>query len=260
MAGVEIPNVGGVYTDPNHAPTKASANLYDLKDPWFGGIRVLGRTDPASTTSSTGTDFVCIGCDDGIHWWTLTGTFNDLKASPPKVTMDFTPKAPGVGLLQCAFESTSSTGSLHFYEEDGTTIGNTWARLTPTQDFDLQTLTKHPAFNDVNGLYVDTDIYKPGTNFAGIRLVSDRIGKFIADQIAVIGTDDGVEWWAIQGGTFVNRKAGEIKFHDDDYKIKNNHAITQAKIRSGTLHLTYNGKETKWTKMAPKMDIHALPK
>ena len=83
----------------------------------------------------------------------------------PKISMDFTPKAPGVGLLQCRYDP----GAFHFFEDDGTTIGNTWSRLTSTPELKLEKQTKLAAFNDINGLYVDPDIF--GSNgFAGIRV------------------------------------------------------------------------------------------
>ena len=237
-------NLGGVYTDPFHSPTKAGANLYNLPAPWYGGLRFLGRANADST------NFLCIGCDDGIHFWTLTGAFA-ADAAPgdavKKVTMDFTPKAPGVGFLQCGFDD--SAGALHFYEDDASTIGNTWSRLKPSPDFDLERQMKHAAFNDVNGLYVDPDIFdKKKDDFAGIRIVSDRLGKYIRDEICVIGTDDGIEWWSISGGSFTDRAKGEFTIG----------ASKAAKCSSGTIQM--DGSDTKWVKMATKTDIHSLPK
>ena len=239
-------NLGGLYTDPNHSPITCGANLYHLPPPWYGGLRFLGR----STTSST--DFTCIGCDDGIHWWTLTGAFViGAKASDvvKKITMDFTPKAPGVGLLQCGFDDKTGAGVLYFYEDDGSTIENTWSRLKPSPDFALGPQLKHAVFNDINGLYVDPEIYdKDKSTFAGIRVISDRLGKYIRDEICVVGTDDGVEWWSISGGSFTNRAKGEFTIGDSK----------AAKCRSGTVQMD-DGSDTKWVKMATKMDMHSLP-
>ena len=251
-----ITNLGGIYTDPFHSPTKASANLYNLPAPWYGGLRFLGR----ETTNST--NFTCIGCDDGIHFWTLTGalvdnddsstTTTDDDDTVKKVIMDFTPKAPGVGRLQCGFDSKQGAGVLHFYEDDGSSIGNTWSRLKPSPDFGLEIQMKHAAFNDVNGLYVDPKIFdmqQKDNNFAGIRIVSDRLGKYIRDEICVIGTDDGIEWWSISGGSFTDRSKGEFTIGSSK----------TAKCSSGTIQLN-DGNDTKWVKMAAKMDIHSLPK
>lgn len=234
-------NVGGMYTDPFHAPTSASANLYNLPVPWFGGLRFLGRaTEDAK-------DFVCIGCDDGIHFWTLLGEFTD--ATTGKIRMDFTPKAPGVGLLQCKFEG--NKGALHFYEEDGTTIGNTWSRLTASSPgLELTPETKHSAVNDINGLYVDPNMFGKSENLlAGLRIISDRKGKILRDELCVVGTDDGVEWWAITGGSFTDKERGKFQMGDKIGTIKN-----------GTIELEGENAGTKWIKMAPKMDFHSLPK
>lgn len=240
------PNIGGVYTDPNHSPITASANLYHLPAPWYGGIRILGRQDPSSK------DFLCIGNDDGIHWWTLKGTFTEdttpTQEVVAKIDMDFTPKAPGVGLLQCGFQA--NKGNLHFYQDDGSTIGNTWSRLVATDRLELEPQVQHAAFNDVNGLYVDPDLFQKNS-FAGIRVVSDRIGKFLGDEITVIGTDDGEEWFAMSEGTFTNRRRGEFQLEGND-----------AKCSSGTIQWnSFRGTtDCKWIKMTTKMDLHSLPK
>ena len=249
--------IGGVYTDPNHSPTKASANLYKLKDPWFGGLRFLGQRQSSQNTKDP--NFVCIGCDDGIHFWTLTGTFTDLTEKPNKITMDFTPKAPGVGLLQCGFDS--QAGAIHFYEDDGRTIGNTWRRLQATMDsnFALEQQFQHAAFNDVNGLYVDPETFNQtkkvstSSKFAGIRVVSDRLGKYIRDEICVVGTDDGVTWWSTSGGAFTNKFKGEFTMGSPSSPG----TMMTAKCKNGTIDI--QDGDAKWIKMAPKMDIHSLP-
>jgi len=227
-------NVGGIYTDPFHAPITASANIFQVDAPWFGGIRILGR----DTKDGPG-KFLCIGCDDGFHFWVLTASFADETTG--SVDMDFTPKAPGVGMLKCSY----APGALSFLEDDGKTVGNTWSRLRPTAGFDLTRETRFAAFNQFNGLYIDPDLYKPGS-FAGIRVMSDRLGKIIRDELCVIGTDDGVEWWSIEGGSFTEKEAG---------------SFCVGKL-TGTCHNGViqfeDGKE--WIKMAAKSDLHSLPK
>jgi hypothetical protein len=227
-------NIGGVYTDPFHSPTTVSANIYGLKAPWFGGIRIFGSTKEKPE------QIQCIGCDDGVHFWTLRVEMQ--TGITGIMTIDFTPKAPGVGLLKCKYRA----GDISFLEEDGATVGNTWSRLIPTDEFDLDVEQKHSAFNDVNGLHVDESIYKHGGGFAGIRVVSDRLGKIITDEICVIGTDDGTHWWAMEGGAFRNRLTGE-------FTIGSLNGVCQ----SGTITFQ-DGK--KWTKMAVKSDVHAMPK
>jgi hypothetical protein len=225
-------NIGGVYTDPFHSPTTASANIFGFESPWYGGLRILGRNKEAPER------FLCIGCDDGFHFWVLTGEFSDLPTGA--VTMDFTPKAPGVGLLQCSYVP----GALSFLGDDGKTE-NTWSRLVPGGDFDLTVQTKHDAFNNVNGLYVDPSIYQPGS-FAGIRVVSDRFGKIMRDEICVIGTDNGQEWWVLEGGAYTSKQVGKFTVgqlsgtcHNGEIKFADGHG---------------------WIKMAPKTDFHALAK
>jgi hypothetical protein len=225
-------NVGGIYTDPFHSPTTASANIFGCGDPWFGGLRILGRNQQVPEK------FVCIGCDDGYHFWVLNGEFTDLDSGA--LDMDFTPKAPGVGLLKCSYQP----GALSFLGDDGK-VGNTWSRLVPTSDFDLAGQTKHDAFNNVNGMYIDPSIYKPGS-FAGIRVVSDRLGKFIRDEICVVGTDDGEEWWMMEGGAFTTKSLGKFSI-----------GSLSGKVDNGTVKFE-DGKE--WTKMAPKTNFHSLPK
>lgn len=226
-------NIGGIYTDPFHSPTTVSANIFGCQAPWFGGIRVCGRT------TDTAQDFVCIGSDDGFHFWTLKGAYTDMALGA--IDMDFAPKAPGVGMLKCSYVP----GALSFLENDGS-VGNTWSRLKPIKAFGLAIQTKHAAFNDVNGLYVDPSIYKSGS-FAGIRVVSDRLGKIVRDEICVIGTDDGDEWWAMEGGKFTDKSTGTFSIG----------SLSPGACHNGNIKFE-NGKE--WIKMAVKSDFHTLPK
>jgi hypothetical protein len=229
-------NIGGIYTDPFHSPTKVSANIFGFDAPWYGGIRLCGRVTKDSK------QFVTIGCDDGVHFWVLTGEFTDPTNSNGAVDMDFTPKAPGVGRLKCSYVP----GALSFLGDDGK-VENTWSRLIPTDDFELLLQTKHAAFNDVNGLYVDPAMYKPGSSsFAGIRVVSDRLGKMVTDELCVVGTDDGEEWWALQGGAFTMKKLGNFTV-----------GSLTGECHNGTIKFD-DGKA--WTKMAIKTDFHTLPK
>jgi hypothetical protein len=225
-------NVGGIYTDPFHSPATASANIFGLESPWYGGLRILCRHEEAPEK------FLCIGCDDGFHFWVLTGEFTDLATGA--VSMDFTPKAPDVGLLQCSYVP----GALSFLGNDGKGE-NTWSRLVPGNDFDLAVQTKHDAFNNVNGLYVDPSIYKPGS-FAGLRVVSDRFGKTVRDEICVVGTDNGHEWWVLEGGRFTSKESGKFTVGQ-----------LSGKCHNGEIKFE-DGKE--WVKMAPKTDFHALAK
>ena len=235
-------NVGGIYTDPFHAPTTASANIFGYDTPWFGGLRFIG------SSKETPTKFTTIGCDDGYHFWMLAGEFTGGaygEEGALAVDMDFTPKAPGVGLLKCSY----APGSLSFLNDDGITVGNTWSRLkakAAAADMLLERASKHSAFNEVNGLYVDLSIYKPGS-FAGIRVISDRLGKFLRDEICVVGTDDGEEWWSMDGGAFVDKSTGKFRVGPLIVGTSNN----------GTIRLEGG---TEWIKMVPKSDFHSLPK
>ena len=83
-------NIGGIYTDPFHSPVTARANIFGFQGPWYGGLRILSRV------MNNSNQFVALGCDDGLYFWTLTGTIDDTSNA---TEMDFTPKAPGVGLL-----------------------------------------------------------------------------------------------------------------------------------------------------------------
>jgi hypothetical protein len=228
-----------IYTDPFHAPVKAGANIYGFGGPWYGGIRIIGRNKSAPSK------FVTIGCDDGVHFWMLGGQFTDARLGT--VDLDFTPKAPHVGMLKCLYVP----GALSFLGDDNK-IENTWSRLNADSSFDLDVATKHAAFNDVNGLYVDMSLFKPGS-FAGIRVVTDQIGKIKRDEICVVGSDDGEEWWSLEGGSYSNKDVGNtfkgwgcfcIGSQQGTYKN------SQIKFETGE----------EWTKMACKSDFHALPK
>lgn len=105
-------STSGIYTDPLHSPIHASPNMFGCVVPWYGGLRILA--DRASTDK----EFLCVGCDDGVHWWVLYGT-----GLPDAVQMDFAPKAPQVGLLNCGLEP----GKVLFLKDDKS-VGNTWSQ------------------------------------------------------------------------------------------------------------------------------------
>lgn len=225
-------SIGGIYTDPFHSKTTASANVFGVTAPWLGGLRFIA--------SSNDTKFTTIGCDDGVHFWTLTGEFIDNNAS-----MDFGPKAPGVGVLPCRYRT---PGALEFLESDGS-VGNTWSRLLPPHEPLLDVATQHTAFNNVNGLFVNTSLYTNDGSFAGVRAISDRLGKYIRYEICIVGTDNGKDWWCWEGGKWEGDKVhGTFSFATDD--------------RLGTIHngtiVWQNGD--KWTKMVPTIDMHSLQK
>ena len=113
-------------------------------------------------------EFVCVGNDDGIHWWVLYGA-----GLPKNVTMDFTPKAPGVGKLECGI----APGKVLFLKDDKS-VANTWSKLIATPDFTMEAQSKHSAFNDINGLYIDESLFEAGS-FKGLRVIADRFGKSV---------------------------------------------------------------------------------
>ena len=110
-------------------------------------MRILARR------SSSDHEFLCVGCDDGLHWWVLYGTGLYLQANgsicADAVQMDvrrtrvsctaqllcrlfldwcascaqFAPKAPAVGLLHCRIEP----GKVLFLKDDKS-VANTWSR------------------------------------------------------------------------------------------------------------------------------------
>ena len=97
----EIPFVDGYYIDPIHAPPSFKANIYDVADPWMGGVRYMARK------SDTPDEIVIVGCDDNLHWWTLDGTFAHKDTG--SVVIDFAHKAPHVGFLRCLWRRDSPT-------------------------------------------------------------------------------------------------------------------------------------------------------
>lgn len=126
-------NIGGIYTDPFHSSTTASANIFGFSAPWFGGLRCIATRNSNKDDPSK---FITIGCDDGLYFWVLTGEFTDMKTGASN--MDFTPKAPGVGLLKCSY----APGALSFLDGNGK-VGNIWSRLLASNGFDLDVETKH---------------------------------------------------------------------------------------------------------------------
>jgi hypothetical protein len=230
---------GGIYTDPFHSETSSnSSNIFHFTAPWLGGIRVIGNLTSNLANSKR---FLLIGSDDGHHFWTLEGNFTDNDETISNLAIDFGPKAPGVGLLQGFYRP----GAINFFSDSHGTVSNTWSRLVANSSFDLVDQTLHDAFNNFNGFYVDRAIFRPGS-FVGIRFVSDRLGKFLRDEVCVIGTDDGRELWALEGGSFDKATC-----------------ILHVGALSGTCH---NGTikfsdGTVWTKVAlGTCDLHLLPR
>jgi hypothetical protein len=288
-------NIGGIYTDPYHSPISGGSNIFGFNVPWFGGIRIIGNKNISSSNSNSNSNvkddnnddtnennnnekFITIGCDDGFNWWVLSGKFTNNKIKNGDIDMDFTPKAPGVGMLKCSYKP----GSLSFLDTDDntgiTTVDNIWSRLIATAAKDdsiddesrlprlLQVETKHAAFNNINGLFVDLNIYKTGSSsFAGIRVISDRLGKIIRDEICVIGTDDGIVWWYITGGKFINKMNGTFCINNNNSKLLFGTSSTGT-CHNGVIKFDddddNNGSSTVvWTKMTlNKTDIHSLPK
>lgn len=266
-------NIGGVYTDPFHSDTENnSSNIFGAAAPWYGGIRLCGQMSQQNANK----DFVCIGNDDGVHFWTLKGSFltnenagqedqqqgDQATTASARVQMDFTPKAPGVGLLQCSLQP----GALSFLNENNGETTNTWSRLKATPpDFTLVEQTVHDAFNNINGLYVDLTIFRPGS-FAGIRVVSDRLGKFVRDEVCVVGTDNGQAFWAIEGGSFdkqARNTSSSTSSSNDGGTPSGTGKLNIGRFVGGSIH---NGNiqfenGSVWTKMAVgSCDLHQLPK
>ena len=289
-------NIGGIYTDPYHSPTSGSSNIFGFNVPWFGGIRIIGNhnisNDDDSDDGNNDDDddddsnkFITIGCDDGFHWWVLTGKFTN--KSKGHIDMDFTPKAPGVGMLKCSYKP----GALSFLKKEDTdniiglqstaVVDNIWSRLIAPPEYlrcgiheHFKAEIKHAAFNNVNGLFFDSTIYNiahannsesksssslssSSLSFAGMRVISDRLGKIIRDEICVVGTDDGINWWYITGGNFTDKMNGKFSLNND-----NNSSLSLGS-GSGTCH---NGiiefdNGTIWQKVAlNKTDIHSWQK
>jgi len=230
-------DVDGIYTDPFHSPIHAGPNMFGSVVPWYGGLRILARR------SSSDHEFLCVGCDDGLHWWVLYGTGLYLQANgsicADAVQMDFAPKAPAVGLLHCRIEP----GKVLFLKDDKS-VANTWSRLTATAEFALEPQRKHATFNEINGLYVDA-AFRPGS-FAGMRVFSDRRGKSLREELVLIGSDDGLVFWVIEVGKWEDMPAGRFSI--------GKYAGT---VKEGVV--TMNDGAV-WTKMGPRTDFHEMPK
>jgi len=197
----EIPLVDGFYIDPIHAPPTFHANIYEVKDPWMGGVRFFARKANAVD------EFIIVGCDDNIHWWALDGRFSHKDTG--SVVIDFGWKAPRVGLLRCLFRRDSPVfGSIAFLNDQAQAT-NVWPQLTPTPEFEFAKLEKMSCFNDINSLYVDPAIYKKGS-LAGVRVITDRKGKFMRDEIVIVGTDDGKTFWTHGGGRWTDKIKGKF--------------------------------------------------
>merc|ERR1711957_139379 len=84
--------------------------------------------------------------------------------------------------------------------------GNCWQRVgaLPLES----TWSKQAAADDVGGLYKDLNHYKAGSH-AGLRYVSARYGKEPVETITMIGSDDGEEFWAVQG-KMLDRGTGKL--------------------------------------------------
>ena len=225
------PRVDGVYIDPIHAPTTFSANIYNVPDPWMGGIRFMApdASDPLKFTAA--------GCDDNIHWWTLYGTFSDPASGA--IDLDFGPKAPAVGKLKCLFKRTSATfGAIGFLDRSGSgLIENSWPQLEATADFAFVPLDKFSAFNDINSLYADKATYKAGS-FAGLHVISDRHGRSMRDELVTVGTADGAAFATHGGGSWVDKEKG---------------AFVLGNGMTGTIlknEITFESGET-WVKVTP---------
>lgn len=194
--------IGAVYSDPFHA----------IKESW-GGIRVIA--------SSASGDVTVVGCDDGEHFWTLLGKFNNA----PKLDIDFSPKAPRVGLLA----ATARDAYLEFAD------GNKWGKLLGELG------TADDASPAINGVYFDPALKVAGS-FAGLRVISDRLGKTQRDELVVVGTDDGETFWAVAGGTCV---AGAFKA-----------GTFSGNLADGVLDLD----DATWRKQTLVSDPHSLPR
>ena len=235
----DIPFVDGYYLDPIHAATSFVANIYNLPDPWMGGTRFMARMKDKLDS------FVVVGCDDSHYWWTLYGTFSDKAAGA--VDLDFGPKAPHVGMLKCAFKP----GSIAFLNDAGEPT-NIWPQLKPSADFEFQIKDCHTAFNDINGLYTDPALYKPGS-FAGVRVISDRLGKMMRDELVLVGSDDGITFWSVHGGAWTDKVEG--KFTIGEYVG----SINKGPKGTSPMEITLEGHDgPPWVKMMTKSDPKKL--
>ena len=87
---------------------------------------------------------------------------------------------------------------------------NVWPQLTPTADFEFKLEEKViSCFNDINAQYVDKALYRKGS-LAGVRVISDRLGKKMRDELVVVGTDDGTHFWTHSGGCWTDKENGSF--------------------------------------------------
>mmetsp|Transcript_23917 Transcript_23917/g.66376 ORF Transcript_23917/g.66376 Transcript_23917/m.66376 type:complete len:96 (+) Transcript_23917:807-1094(+) len=92
---------------------------------------------------------------------------------------------------------------------------------------------------------MDPQLARPGS-FGGIRIISDRLGKILRDELVVLGTDDGAAFWVEEGGHFIDKEAGKFR------------AGPFAGVYSKGVVTLETG--TTWTKMKPASNVHAMPR
>ena len=90
-------------------------------------------------------------------------------------------------------------------------------------------------------------LYKPGS-LAGVRVISDRLGKMMRDELVMVGSDDGKAFWTIGGGKWTDKVEGKFVIG------KYTGSINKGPSTVTPMELTIEGGGQPWVKMMVKSD------
>merc|ERR1719445_240750 len=153
-----------------------------------------------------------IGSQDGDTWWTLVGKY--LDKTQTEVRVDFSPLGG-----KKDFEGNITADAIKW--EDG----NVWSKLSaPTFKIQDDTNAKKPL-----GFYTDPNHYKGGT-FAGTRMISGLEKAPPAEELIVIGSDDGLAFWYVFGKYFKDKGTCVVDFSSKGGPPDLNGTVTPSKF------------------------------
>jgi len=171
-----LDTIGGLYRDHKVQGTHGLAGTRLIADGGSNGLITV------------------IGTHDGEQFWNITGQIVDRPSG--KLVLDFSSMG-GPSELAATYDKVDA--KIRFDDHKKTD----WDAIN---EMPITGSHKSGIEGDVGGAYVDSFQFS-NVGVKGIRYVSAHRSRAPVDEITIVGTEDGLDYWA-RSGRYVDKEAG----------------------------------------------------